>query len=210
MIRRALFALMTVSVTIAAAALSAQAPDWKVRIDQSRNAADPDDTPNLKFMTAGRGFHATGGPAGTFWVPANTAAGSYTLQGTFTLVKPSNHTNYYGLVFGGTDLEGPTQSYVYFMVAQDGTYLIRQRTGEDTRDVFPRRPHKAVRRPDGSGRSVNALEVRVAGDTLSYVVNGTVVQSGPKGGLKTDGVVGVRVNHMLDVQVDGIQVRRPG
>jgi hypothetical protein len=207
MIRPVPFVLVTVLATMS---LSAQAPDWRVRIDQSRNAQDPDDTPNLKFVPSGRGFHATGGPAGTFWIPSTTAAGSYTVQATFTLVRPSNHTNYYGLVFGGSDLDGAAQSYVYFMVAQDGTYLIRQRTGEMVSDVHPRRPHDAVRRPDGSGRSVNALEVRVAGDTVSYVVNGTVVQSGPKGGLRTDGLVGVRINHLLDVQVDGFQVRRPG
>ena len=38
--------------------------------------------------------------------------------------------------------------------------------------------------------------MRVNGDTVSYVVNGTVVQSGPKGALKTDGLVGVRINHV--------------
>ena len=42
------------------------------------------------------------------------ATGNYTLKGTFTLVKPSDHTNYYGLVFGGSDLEGPKQTYLYF------------------------------------------------------------------------------------------------
>jgi hypothetical protein len=48
--------------------------------------------------------------------------------------------------------------------------------------------------------------VRVNGDTVSYVVNGTVVHSGPKGGLKTDGLVGVRVNHVLDVEFEGFEV----
>jgi hypothetical protein len=50
------------------------------------------------------------------------------------------------------------------------------------------------------------LEVRVNGDTVGYVINGTVVHSGPKGGLKTDGLVGVRVNHMMDVQFEGFEV----
>jgi hypothetical protein len=50
------------------------------------------------------------------------------------------------------------------------------------------------------------LEVRVAGDTISYVVNGTVVHSAPKGATVTEGIVGVRVNHTLNVQVEGFEV----
>ena len=112
-----------------------------------------------------------------------TAAGNYTLKGTFTLLKPSNHTNYYGLVFGGQGLEGADQRYTYFTVAQDGTFLIKQRTGEMTRDVKGYTPNAAVKKPDATGKSVNALEVRVTGDTVSYVVNGTVVHTTPKSGM---------------------------
>jgi hypothetical protein len=206
MIRR----LLTIALlALLAVPLAAQAPDgWMVRIDRSTNAQDPDDTPNLKFATMGKGFHVTSGPAGVFWNPANTATGDFTASATFVLTKPSGHTNYYGLVFGGSDLDGAGQTYVYFVVAQNGSYLIRQRTGETTTDVKARAPHDAVARPDASGRSTNALEVRVAGDTVSYVVNGTVVHSAPKGTLKTDGIVGFRVNHQLDVAVEGLEVQR--
>jgi hypothetical protein len=52
--------------------------------------------------------------------------------------------------------------------------------------------------------------VRVAGNTISYVVNGTVVHSAPKSGptATTDGLVGVRINHVLDVQVESFEVVR--
>jgi hypothetical protein len=93
-------------------------------------------------------------------------------------------------------------------VAQNGTFLIRRRQGENVTDVVNRQPSAAVKQPGSNGQSSNALEVRVAGDTISYVVNGTVVSSGPKNGLKTDGLVGVRVNHVLNVQVDGFEVGR--
>jgi hypothetical protein len=154
----------------------------------------------------GKGFHVVSGPAGTFWHPSNTASGSYVLRATFNLMEPSNHTNYYGLVFGGRDLEGPNQSYAYFVVAQDGTYQVRQRNGRQVTTVLSPSGNAAVRRPGANGQSVNALEVRVAGDTVSYVVNGTVVQTGPKGSLNTDGLTGVRVNHVLNVHVEGFAV----
>jgi hypothetical protein len=189
----------------ATAALSAQTPKgWRVRVDRSTSASDPDAAGSVKFVTSGSGFHATNPQAAVYWNPANTASGTYTLKGTFTLVKPSNHTNYYGLIFGGSDLEGPKQSYLYFVVAQDGTWLIKRRDGDDAKDVSQKTPNDAVKKPDASGKSVNALEVRVSGDKIDYVVNGTTVHSTPKTGMKTDGIYGIRVNHQLEVQVDGV------
>ena len=67
-----------------------------------------------------------------------------------------------------------------------------------------------MKKPDESGKSTNALEVRVGADKIDYVVNGTVVHSAPKTGAtaKTDGIAGIRVNHMLEVQVDGFGVSK--
>jgi len=65
-----------------------------------------------------------------------------------------------------------------------------------------------IKTPDGSGKSVNALEVRVAGDTVSYVVNGTVVHTTPKSAVKSDGIAGFRVNHVTEVMVDNFEVQK--
>src|SRR5438093_8382660 len=195
----ALLALLTV------APLLAQAPKgWKMRVDRSTSASDPDAAGTIKFVQSGSGFHATNPQAAVFFNPANTASGNYTLKGTFTLLKPSGHTNYYGLVFGGSDLEGPKQSYLYFLVAQDGTWLVKRRTGEETDDVAPKTANAAVKKPDASGKSTNALEVRVGADKVDFVVNGTTVHSMPKARLKTDGIYGMRVNHLLEVHIDGL------
>jgi hypothetical protein len=186
--------------------LSAQAPGWKVHTDPSQNASDPDNTPNLKFMTMGNGFHVVSGPAGTYWHPSNTATGNYTLKATFNLLQPSNHTNYYGLVFGGQE---PGRSYPELR-------LFRRRAERDVpgaaaqwRECHHRRGTDRERGCQAAGRQRsggNVLEVRVAGDTVSYVVNGTVVHSGPKGSLVTDGLAGFRINHVLSVQVEGFAV----
>ena len=187
--------------------LQAQAPkDWLLRADRSTSAADPDAPGAIKFTAQGAGFHAVTPQAAVFWNPANRATGNYTLKGTFTLVKPSDHTNYYGLVFGGSDLDGPQQSYLYFLVAQDGSWLIKQRVGDvNTKDVG-RAIHAAVKKPDASGASTNALEVRVTADKVDYAVNGTVVHSTPKTGAtaKTDGLYGIRSNHRLEIKVDSL------
>ena len=120
-------------------------------------------------------------------------------------MKPSGHNNYYGLVFGGSGLEGAQQSYLYFVVAQNGSWLIKKRDGEATSTVSPKTPNDAVKKPGDDGKSTNALEVRVGADKVDFVVNGTVVHSEPKSALgKTDGTYGIRVNHLLEVQVDGL------
>src|SRR6059058_420960 len=153
---RVVFALFLV------APLAAQSPKgWKVRPDSSASASDPDAAGNIKFVTMGTGFHATNPRAAVYWNPANTATGNYTVRGTFTLMKPSGHTNYYGLVFGGSDLEGAQQSYTYFEVAQNGTWLIKRRNGDATENVAPKTPNDAVKKPGADGKSTNELEVRV-------------------------------------------------
>jgi hypothetical protein len=208
---------MKVRVHVAVLALAALAPlaaqtpkGWKMRVDRSTEASDPDAAGEIKFVTMGSGFHATNPQAAVYWNPANKAAGTYTLKGTFTLMKPSGHTNYYGLVLGGSGLEGAQQSYLYFVVAQNGTWLIKRRDGEATSNVSPKTPNDAVKKPDASGKSTNALEVRVGADKIDFVVNGEVVHTEPKSGVaaKTDGIYGIRVNHLLEVQVDGLTVSK--
>jgi len=187
------------------APLLAQAPKgWKMRVDRSTSASDPDAPGAIKFTQAGSTLHAVNPQAAVYWNPANAASGTYTIKGTFTLLKPSGHTNYYGLVFGGSGLDGAAQTYTYFLVAQDGTWLVKKREGEVASDVIAKKASDAVKKPGADGKSVNALEVRVGPDKIDYVVNGTVVQSAPKTGVKTDGIYGIRVNHMLEVSVDGL------
>src|SRR5690349_19703492 len=192
------FVAATACAMVMTAPLLAQAPKgWKVRADRSTSASDPDAAGAIKFSATGSVYHATTPQAAVFWNPANTATGTYTLKGTFKLLKPSGHTNYYGLIFGGSELEGPAQSYLYFMVAQDGSWLIKRRNGEVTENVSPKTPSDAVKKPDASGQSTNALEVRVLADKLEFAVNGTVVTTLPKTGAaaKTDGIYGIRANH---------------
>jgi len=202
-----------VMALVALAPLIGQAPPkgWKMRVDRSTSASDPDAEGQIKFVTMGTGFHATNPQAAVYWNPAGTATGAYTLKGTFTLMKPSGHNNYYGLAFGGSDLDGPQQSYLYFLVGQNGTWIIKRRDGDaKTENIAPRTPNDAVLKPGADGKSTNTLEVRVGADKIDYAVNGTVVHSTPKSGAtaKTDGLYGIRVNHQLEVHVDGFGVSK--
>jgi len=202
------FVAVVLTVLLAIVTLDAQGTTgWKVRVDRSTSASDPDGAGDVKFMAMGAGFHAINPQAAVFWKPGANASGTYTLKGRFTLMKPSDHTNYYGLVFGGSDLEGPQQTYLYFMVAQDGTFLIKRRNGSATEDVA-KETSPAVRRPTANGQSTNELEVRVRPDLIAYSVNGTTVHTTPRTGptAKPDGAYGFRINHRLEVQVENLGV----
>ena len=179
--------------------LAAQTPaGLQMRVDQSTDAADPDDVPEVTVTAMGSGFQVRTGPAAVLWNPANTATGNYTLSGTFTLQEPSNHVNYYGLVFGGGDLASAGQHYYYFLVAQNGSYILNHRASSETvTRIVPRTPHDAVAPHEGTP-SVNRLEVRVGSDQVDFVVNGQVIHSAPKSEMPgTDGIWGVRINHVL-------------
>jgi hypothetical protein len=200
------FVGFVLAALLALAPAFAQSPKgWKVRGDHSSDASDPDAAGAIKFVVSGSGFHATNPMAAIYWNPANTATGNYTLKGTFKLIKSMGYDEYYGLTFGGSGLDGAMQSYLYFMVTDDGTYLIKRRDGSSTQGVSPKTPNAAVKKPDASGMATNALEVRVMADKIAFVINGTVVTTLPKTGAaaKTDGIYGIRINHQLDVQIDG-------
>ena len=205
------FTGMLLATLLAGALAYAQAPKgWKFRSDHSSEAGDPDAAGPIKFTATPTGFHAVNPMAAVYWNPANTASGNYTLKGTFKLIKSNGYDEYYGLIFGGSDLDGAQQSYLYFMVTDDGTYLIKRRNGSSTEGVSSKTPSPAVKKPDASGQATNALEVRVMGDKIAFAINGTVVTTIPKSGpaAKTDGIYGMRINHQLDVQVDNFGVAK--
>jgi hypothetical protein len=206
----AVFALML------AAPLAAQAPEnLMMRLDRSTSAEDPDDRPDVTVTAVEGGIRVATGPAVVIYDPAHRASGEYTVSATFTLEETSPpqangnpHVNFYGLVFGGDDLDLSTQRYVYFLVDFTGRFLVRHRSGDAVtraddaqavQTIQAATPNAAIRPADASGRSVNDLEVRVRASDIQYVVNGTVVHTTPREGLlaNTDGIYGVRVNHVL-------------
>jgi hypothetical protein len=215
-------------LAIAAAPLAAQGSDpdklvtdggvkvagWTGRIDP-RPASQGRKITEAKFVGMGPGIHVTAGPAAIYWNPANTVAGgNYTVGGTFTQTKASTHPEAYGVFLGGQNLETPNQSYLYFVVRQDGKYLINHRADDATvHKIVDWTAHDAVKAMDANGKATNKLEIVVGDTDLSFRVNGTEVKSLPRATIDsggdhsgTKGIAGIRVNHNLDVHIDGFGV----
>ena len=215
MFRRALLIALTavVAVPIAVQVQSG----WRMRPDGGAGVAAAGSNTTLAIAPAEKGFRLTGGP-GVIFDPKNTVKPIYRVRATFTLQKAPAKKTYYGLFFGGTDMEGTAPSYVYFAIAQDGSFLIRHRDGDKV-DEMDTSLHYAIKKPDASGKSVNVLEVQVAPTAVSYLVNGAVVDATPTRAAiagnsfttteKIGGIVGVRSDDQIDVQVDGFFFESP-
>ncbi|HEX5872881.1 MAG TPA: hypothetical protein VFY65_20760 [Longimicrobium sp.] len=176
---------------------------WQVRLDR------PGSTDGIHFMSMEGHLHAVLGPAGIFYQPESTATGAFTAQGTFTLNKPSAHPEAFGLFLGGRNLEADNQDYMYFLVRQDGKYMVKHRAGNETHTLIDWTEHAAVQRPGADGKATNTLAVQSHPGGLRLLVNGTEVGTLPRG-VNTDGVYGLRLNHNLDVVITDFGIRPAG
>lgn len=167
---------------------------WTVRLDRANAPMN-----QVMFMEMAGGLHAVLGPAGIFYNPAHTASGNFTVSGSFTQNKLSAHPEGYGLMVGGRNLEAPNLDYLYFLVRQDGKFLIKHRAGEETHMLVDWTEHAAIAKPDAQGRATNVLAVESTPAGVRFLVNGQEVSKlqGPN----TAGVQGLRLNHNIDVLV---------
>ncbi len=179
---------------------------WSVRADEDAGTA------NVKVVAMGKGIHVTLGPAIILYRDEMAGAGPFHTLATFAQAKPTKHAEGYGLFYGGKALDGKGQKYTYFLVRQDGTYLVKRRDGEKTTEItkgWVASP--AVHKPDTKGASTNLLEIDHKRDPskVVFLVNSEPVYTlDQKAGDNDNGVVGIRVNHNLDLHIDGFDVHR--
>ncbi len=178
---------------------------WRARLD------DPGASiAGVRFEPAAGGAHVTTRTAAIFWRPADSASGSFAVRATFRQLRAPPRPEGYGLLVGGRDLGGADQGYLYFLVRGDGRFLVKRRSGDETASPLGGwRAAKAVRAAASDGTATNALEIRVGRDSVRFVVNGTRVAGLARDdGTRTDGLVGLRVNHRLDVRVTDFTIER--
>ena len=178
---------------------------WMVRVDRGSN----DD---LNFVSMGPGMHVTTGAPGIFWNPAMMASGTYSVSATFAVRSVPLH-DYYGLIWGGSDLSGDKESYGYFLVSGDGNFIVKHRSGPsqamgrgntDVHSVIDKTPNAAIKAaPADGGSATNALELRVGKDSVRFLVNGTQVGAvdAKNPMAPSSGIYGLRVNHNISVHV---------
>jgi hypothetical protein len=178
---------------------------WSGRPDEAG------DLKSVKFVTMEPGYHLTLGPATILYRAEDRANGPFHTQATFHQMKKLKHAEGYGLFFGGETLTGSNQRYVYFLVRDDGKYLIKRRDGANTSDISKGwTASSAIKKGDAQGRTKNLLEIDGKEDPskVSFKVNGTTVHTADAKSMSTKGIVGLRANHNLDLHVEGFAVHQ--
>jgi hypothetical protein len=175
---------------------------WSVRLDSGSTKPD-----GVSVVPMGSGIHFRSGPAGIYYRAADTKSGSYEVHASFSQVEPAEHPEAYGLFIGGSDLAGTAQKYTYFLVRQDGKFMISRRNGAQVQSIVPWTDSAAVKKTDAATKGTNLLAIVVAPDKARFLVNGTEVNAQPAAKIDASGIVGLRVNHNLNVHVDGFGVK---
>jgi hypothetical protein len=175
---------------------------WMGRADEDANVEDS------KVVVMGSGWHVTSGPAAIYWNDQAGVKGPFTASVTIRQTKAPEHPEAYGIFFMGRDLKDAKQNYAYFLVRGDGKFLVNHRAGEELHKIMPWTDNAAVNKADNGGVATNTLTVDATKkDSIRLLVNGKQVHAlgGDHFG-STDGIVGVRVNHNLDVHISNFVV----
>ena len=201
------FALLLVSAAPAVAQEKAAAPalpeGWSMRLDRANPATQP------KFVTMGDGLHFTSGPAAIYFKPVEMK-GDFRVSATFTQTKAPTHPEAYGLFAGGRNLDNDNVDYGYLIVRGDGKYTIKHRAGAEVHTIQDWVEHPKLAKQDEAGKATNTLAIEAVGDKVRMLVNGEEVKSWERSYWNADGIVGLRINHNLDVHVSNYKVEPLG
>jgi len=174
---------------------------------------------DTKMTAQGDTLQVTTGPAASYWNPANTASGDYTVSATFTEAKYMNlndHPHPYGIFIAGHDLGTDQATELYCAAYGDGRFIVRgfgpaafQLNGHGEENA-------AVHKAAGPGQPVEQkIAVSVKGGKVECAINDVTVASYDKasvvtdGKLKsTDGIYGIRFAHNTEGTVSGLKVTK--
>jgi hypothetical protein len=187
-------------------------PGWHARTDGNRPLT------NVKFDSMSVGHHVTLGPATIFWRDADNATGSYTAEAKFWQFSSDTHRDHregYGLFIGGSALPAAGQRYTYFLIRDDGMFLVKRRMGDSTWAVTKGWTASDAVATRDSGATVettnpleNTLTVRVTPTDATFLVNGKIVYKANASDVDSKGIVGFRVNHNLNVHLGALEITK--
>ena len=185
---------------------------WMMRFDPVPASRPQPTMKDVSFVTMGGGLHATSGPAAIYYNTKDIGKGEFAVSATFSQAKSMGHEAY-GLFIGGANLQDSTQRYVYFVIKpSDGSYQVKMRgsNAPPPRIATPPVDPAIVKDDPTDGHATNTLTIHVAKDSVHFIANGKLVKGMSKAevGQATDGQVGIRINHNLDVHIAGYGIKK--
>ena len=185
--------------------------NWIVRTDGSSEdvtIGSDKETADIFFVNMTPGWHITSGPAAIYYHPSSTAEGFYTAKMAVHLFDPGQRNEAFGLFMGGNKLDEDDLVYDYFLIRNTGEYLIKRRTGSDTEMIQDWTAHESIKRytADSEDSVLNELVVEVRENEVGFFINGEEVTALPVSRVRTNGIVGLRVNHALNLHISDLEV----
>ena len=186
---------------------------WMVRFDPARPGRPAATVAEVNFRVMAPGFHHNSGPAGIYYREADASKGVYTVSATFGAHKSMQHEAY-GLFIGGSELQSDKQNYLYFVIKpSDGTFLINHRTSDGKPVSVVQYQESDFIHKDAAtdGSASNTVAIQVTKDAVIFLVNDKAVKTLKKteiDGASTDGLVGMRLNHNLDLHISDFGVKK--
>jgi hypothetical protein len=191
-------------------------PGWQGKLDPGAQETVND----AKLSKEGDALHVITGPAITYWNPANTASGDYTVSATFTepkFMSLNTHPHPYGIVIAGNDMGTANQTELYCAAYGSGNFIVRGFGPAPFQMNGRREANAAIHKAEAPGQPVTqTIAMSVKGDKVECAINGTVVASydrsavvGPGKLKSTDGVYGIRFAHNTEGTVTDLKLTKP-
>ena len=222
--------LLAVGLFVVPASAQILPAGWQLRADRPDAALE-----QVEVVDMPPGFHITTGPAVILWQDpsggasagasgtadgasyadmeasfATYAEGDYRIEAEYYLFDPGERREAFGFFVGGRDLTTDAQAYTYLLLRNGGEFIFKHRAGADAPTVLPWTAHPAIisyaDRPEGEVSVRNELALERRGRELRLIVNGTEVARTDAANLPLDGIVGLRVNHGLNLHVTRFEV----
>jgi hypothetical protein len=178
-------------------------PDgWKVRFDDP--AVKPDQVAVEEKENA---LTFTTRAAAIYYKSTMKAAGDYELSAVVSQIKTTARPEGYGLFIAGGDLDKDAPRSTYFLVRQDGKYLIAARHGADVKPVVDWTAAPPMHETSGMKTS-NTLVIRASGNEVRFFIDGKQMRQLTRMKAGGDGIVGIRVGQDLNVQVTKLTLKK--
>jgi hypothetical protein len=187
---------------------------WQGRPDPGTGAVN-----DASLDVKGSDIEIHTGPAMLYWNPANKGTGDFTVSATFTEPKymsANDHPHPYGVFIGGNNLDKDGTTALYCAAYGRGTFIVREFAPAVVNINGRGAANDAVHKAPAKGEAVEqTIALSVKGSRVTCSINGTEVASYDKGEVTgagkiptTDGIVGIRVAHNVDVTVKDFKITK--
>jgi hypothetical protein len=181
--------------------LGAQESTWRVKPDGGN-------TEPVEWTPMPPGWHITTGPGSIIYDASNVATGRFALSMEVHLFPKASEEGY-GVFLGGQSLDGPTATYVAFLMRRDGALQIVRTQGTGSIVLREWSATDAIKpHPGTDGTALNTLTVRADLDSVRVEANGQRITAVPRAGLSLDGTFGFRVGRGINLHVTNLDITR--